>query len=196
MAEMRMQAGCARAGPEEAGAEQTGQERKAGAKRTLLWGWLRLLARIAALALAGFLLFTQVLCVGRMSGNEMFPAVKDGDLLIGFRLGQSFERGSVVIYEADGVRHAGRVIAFAGDSVTITEGGDVLVNGALQTGEVLNAAAPGDALEYPYTVPEGCLFVLGDWRSDAGSGDSRTLGGIPTGQVKAQLVTLLRRRGI
>ena len=51
-------------------------------------------------------------------------------------------------------------------------------------------------LEYPYTVPDGCLFVLGDWRADAGSGDSRTLGGISTDDVKAQVVTLLRRRGI
>ena len=60
-------------------------EQKADAKRKLLRGWLNLLLRIALMALVGFLLFTQVLFLGRMSGNEMFPAVKDGDLLIGFR---------------------------------------------------------------------------------------------------------------
>ncbi len=103
----------------------------------------------------------------------------------------------MVIYEAaDGVRHVGRVIASAGDSVTITEDGSVMVNGAIQNEEVVNATVPGDGLEYPYTVPDGCLFVLGDWRADAGSGDSRTLGGISTDDVKAQVVTLLRRRGI
>ena len=103
----------------------------------------------------------------------------------------------MVIYEAaDGVRHVGRVIASAGDSVTITEDGSVMVNGAIQNEEVVNATVPGDGLEYPYTVPDGCLFVLGDWRADAGSGDSRTLGGISTDHVKAQVVTLLRRRGI
>ena len=203
MGEGSKRRGGARLAPETADKAQdkpdkpTAPEQKADAKRKLLRGWLNLLLRIALMALVGFLLFTQVLFLGRMSGNEMFPAVKDGDLLIGFRVGQSFERSSVVIYEAaDGVRHVGRVIASAGDSVTITEDGSVMVNGALQNEEVVNATVPGDGLEYPYTVPDGCLFVLGDWRADAGSGDSRTLGGISTDHVKAQVVTLLRRRGI
>ena len=160
-------------------------------------GYISLALRCLTLALVLLVLLTQVFLITQVSGNDMFPAVKDGDLLIGFRVGQSFERSSVVIYEAaDGVRHVGRVIASAGDSVTITEDGSVLVNGAIQNEEVVNATVPGDGLEYPYTVPDGCLFVLGDWRADAGSGDSRTLGGISTDHVKAQVVTLLRRRGI
>ena len=95
MDEVSKRRGGARLAPEAAGEAQdkpAAPEQKADAKRKLLRGWLNLLLRIALMALVGFLLFTQVLFLGRMSGNEMFPAVKDGDLLIGFRVGQSFER--------------------------------------------------------------------------------------------------------
>ena len=93
MDEVSKRRGGARLAPEAADEAQNkpdkpaAPEQKADAKRKLLRGWLNLLIRIALLALVGFLLFTQVLFLGRMSGNEMFPAVKDGDLLIGFRVG-------------------------------------------------------------------------------------------------------------
>lgn len=49
-------------------------------------GYARLSGQVLAIAVTGFLLFTQVFLATQASGNDMFPAVKDGDLLIGFRL--------------------------------------------------------------------------------------------------------------
>ena len=164
------------------------------AGRRLLRGWLSFALKLAVLCALGVALFTQVIYVGRVGGNEMFPAVKDGDLLVGFRLAGSLERDDVVVYRQDSAVRVGRVVAAAGDRVSITEGGEVLVNGAVQTGEILYPTEPGEALEYPYTVPEGCVFLLGDQRTD--SEDSRTFGAVACAEVEAKVVTLMRRRGI
>ena len=42
---------------------------------------LGLLGRVVVLAAAAWVLFTQVFLLTQASGNSMFPAVKDGDLL-------------------------------------------------------------------------------------------------------------------
>ena len=72
--------------------------------------------------------------------------------------------------------------------------GTPLVNGAACGGDILYPTYPGDALHYPYTVPEDCVFVLGDYRTQ--SRDSREMGGVPLSDVQARVITLLRRRSI
>lgn len=51
-----------------------------------------------------------------------------------------------------------------------------------------------EGLEYPYRVPEGHVFVLGDYRTNAT--DSRDFGPIPMKQVEGKVITILRRRGL
>ena len=53
-------------------------------------GYWSLLLRILFLALAGWVMFTQVFLITQVSGNAMFPAVKDGDLVIAFRIQQEY----------------------------------------------------------------------------------------------------------
>ena len=45
-----------------------------------------LAARTAVLLLFAYLFFSRVFLLAQAPGNDMFPAVKDGDLLIGYRL--------------------------------------------------------------------------------------------------------------
>ena len=45
-----------------------------------------------------------------------------------------------------------------------------------------------------YTVPEGCLFLLNDCRTQGE--DSRHFGGVPEKNVAGKVITLLRRRGL
>ena len=52
----------------------------------------------------------------------------------------------------------------------------------------------GSAISYPYQVPENCVFVLNDFRSDLS--DSRTYGGIPLEDVEGAVVFTMRMRGI
>ena len=87
---------------------------------------LSLLGRVVVLAAAAWVLFTQVFLLTQASGNSMFPAVKDGDLLIGthrrqricaggvhelpvLRVSRCFRFFVMVLPAGDGHRGAGRV---------------------------------------------------------------------------------------
>lgn len=157
-------------------------------------GYKHLFIRIAVLAGIGVILFSFVFLVTQAVGNDMFPAVKDGDLVIGYRLQREYSKDDVVIYTVDGKTHIGRVAARATDEVTLDDSGTLLVNGVAQGGEILYPTYAKEGIEYPYTVPENCIFVLGDYRTQ--TEDSRDFGAIPLKNVKGKVITILRRRGL
>ncbi len=155
---------------------------------------LSLLLRLLLLALVFYLIFTQVFLISQVRGNSMFPSLKDGDLVLGFRLQGEYLKGDLVLYSLEDGRHVGRIAAGPGDYVDISPEGELLVNGTLQTGEILYPTYPGDKLTYPYHVPEDSLFILGDYRTQ--SSDSRDFGALPLEDVEAKVISLLRRRGL
>ncbi len=122
----------------------------------------------------------------------MFPSVKDGDLLICFRLEQGYVKDDIVIYELDGEQRTGRVVAVGSDVITFTESGAMMVNGTVQTQDVVYATYPKEGIEYPFTVPDGCVFIMGDFRTQ--SVDSRDFGAVPTDSIEGKVITVLRRR--
>ena len=139
-----------------------------------------LAVRLAVFAAVLWVLLTQVYLVTQASGNEMFPAVKDGDL--------------VLELERSGTLRVGRVLARCGDIVTLSESGVVEVNGSAQGGGILYPTYPKSLLSYPYAVPEDSVFILGDCRTQAE--DSRDFGPVQCSAVKAKVITLIRRRGL
>lgn len=167
--------------------------RKRWAALEIKKGYVRLAARIVLLAVIGWFLLTQISLVTQASDNGMFPAVKDGDLLIGFRLQKNFVKNDVVIYKQDGRMCVGRVLGRETDVIIMDDTGTLLVNGTVQSGEILFPTYPKDGIkEYPYTVPPGSVFILGDYRTQAE--DSRVFGCIELENVKAKVITILRRR--
>ena len=153
-----------------------------------------LVRRVLLLAVVAVLVLTQVFLITQVDGNGMFPALKDGDLAIIYRLQGKFSRGDIVAYEVDGVRHFGRIVAQAGDEVIISESGTLLVNGQLESGEILFPTDSPDGELFNCKVEPGCIFVLGDYRTQ--TEDSRDFGPIPLSDVEGKLITLLRRRGL
>ena len=147
--------------------------------------FISLLGRVVVILLCAWVLFTQVFLLTQAKGSSMFPAVKDGDLLICYRLQKTYAKNDVVVYTQGGKLRVGRILG---------REGDLVVNGAVQSGEILYPTYAKDALEYPYTVPEGCVFVLGDYRTQ--SEDSRDFGPVPLEDVQAKVITLLRRRSL
>lgn len=157
-------------------------------------GYVSLFLRVALLALAGWILCSKVFLFAQATGSGMFPAVKDGDLMIGFRLQSEYAKNDVIVYEYAGQLCVGRIAARGGDVVNIDEAGSLYVNGTQQSGEILYPTYPKQAVNYPLSVPEGSVFVLGDYRT--ASEDSRDRGPIPMTQVKGKVITILRRRGL
>lgn len=153
-----------------------------------------LVCRIVFLVAAAWLMFNQVFLITQAKGNAMFPAIKDGDLIIAYRLQKDYAKNDVVLYEHKGKMQVGRILGRANDQIVLDDSGTLMVNGSAQSGEILYPTYAKDALSYPYTVPENSVFILGDYRTQ--SEDSRDFGAVPLSAVKAKVITLLRRRSL
>ena len=155
--------------------------------------YLELIKNVAIMAALVAIAVTQVFFITTARGTDMYPAILDGDILLGYRLNSTDLKNDVVVCEVDGKDVVGRIVAKGGDSVNITEDGTLYVNGTEQTGEIAFPTAPGSQT-YPYTVPEGCVYLLGDYRTH--TTDSRDFGPVAVTDIKAKVVNIFRRRGI
>lgn len=155
---------------------------------------INLLLRIIMIVVIGYLIFTQVFLLARVKGNEMFPAIKDGDLIVGFRLQKSYEKNDIVTYKVDGQRKVGRYMGQENDVIAMDDTGTLRINGTIQSGEILYPTYAKDGIDYPYQVPEDHVFILGDFRTQ--TLDSRDYGAIPMDDIEGKVITLLRRRGL
>ena len=157
-------------------------------------GYISLALRCLTLALVLLVLLTQVFLITQVSGNDMFPAVKDGDLLFAYRLQSDLSKNDVVVYTAAGQRRVGRILGRPGDVITLDDSGNLLVNGTNQGGEIMYPTYAKENYTYPYVVPEDAYFILGDYRTQ--TEDSRDFGAVPKSDIRGKVITILRRRGI
>jgi len=162
-----------------------------------VWKDLRfLLIEIVSIILAFVLLFTFLFGLVRNQDPSMDPAVKDGDLVVFYRYkGSGYAPGDAIAFEKNGKTQIKRVVATAGDTVDVTEDG-LIINGSLQQefGIYHKTERYEEGAEFPLTVQEGQVFVLGDRRT--GSTDSRIYGAIEIKDTLGKVITIIRRRNI
>lgn len=179
-----------------ASAESAGKKapRKKKKKKTTAQMLAGLLIKLAAVAVAAWLLFTFVLSVTIHYGNNMHPAVRDGDLIIGLRVQRPF-LNAAVLYEHDGKTCLGRVVGMPGNTIDISDEGALTVNGAAPAEEVFYPTHRCEtaSVSYPYTVGEDQVFILNDFRPD--TADSRSFGAVDIKDVKGPVLIMMRRRG-
>ena len=155
---------------------------------------ISLLIKIAAIVLAVWLVFIFVLGLTINYGNNMHPAVNDGDLIVSFKLQRPY-LNAAVLYRHDGKTRTGRVVGLPGNVIDISGKGELLVNGAIASEDVYypTKKAENSKVTYPYTVEEGKAFILNDYRED--TDDSRAFGAIDLSEIDGPLILSLRRRG-
>lgn len=105
-----------------------------------------------------------LLPVYRVQGSSMVPTLKNGDIVL-LKRNTKPVRGDIAAFRHEGRVMIKRVAAIAGDTVDITHGGAVLVNGCIQVEPYISRPDRGicDA-PLPLTVPEDHFFMLGDER--------------------------------
>ena len=163
--------------------------------KELLLSCRDLLIKVIDIAVFLWLVFTQLFGMAAMSGESMYPRVRDGDLLIFYRLEKDYHIGDVVTFERDGKRFVARIVAAGGDLVNFSENGELLVNGNIQQEEIFYpTTAENAAIRTPCEVEQDSYFLLCDFRTNGT--DSRQYGAVTRQELDGKVITILRRRGI
>ena len=154
--------------------EQREKQKQGRKKDGDLFDWLETF--VTALV-ACILIFTFVGHTVGVIGPSMQQTLQEGDRLVISRLFYTPKAGDIVVLRKDSFRSEPiikRIIATEGQTVDIDfDEGVVYVDGVALDEPYVNAPTyePEDFTE-PVTVPEGCVFVMGDNRNR--STDSRT----------------------
>ena len=167
-------------------------KKKKRKKKTARDYMIELIIKVAVTAIVIIILLTLVIGIHVNHGNSSYPMIKDGDLVITYRIGEPVE-GDAVIYRQDGQVRTGRIAACAGDVVEIS-GGCVKVNGYLISDGSVFDTPEGDGITFPYTAPQHSVFILNDFREDLN--DSRKAGATDLDDVEGKIIFVIRRRGI
>lgn len=162
-------------------------------KKKKLGPLAKLLIKIAILTIIVVIVLTWILGLHRMTGNNMFPFVKDGDLCIVYKL-DDYTTGDVVLYRNDeGKMKLGRITAVGGQSVDFPQEGGYTVDGYQPSEEITYQTFGADGVKYPIDVGDDEVFIMNDFRSD--TDDSRQSGGVKKSDIDGKLLFLIRRRG-
>ncbi len=142
--------------------------------RVDLYEWIQSLMTALVICMAIFIFIIRVIDV---SGSSMFPTLHDGDKMLVSNLFYTPHAGDVVVFKTDSYDPeralVKRVIATEGQEISIDfDRGIVYIDG-LPVEEDYIAELTKTKLDFigPQTVPEGCMFVMGDNRN--ASTDSR-----------------------
>lgn len=137
-----------------------------------------------------------ILTPNQVKGASMEPNFHTGDYILTSRVTYKFrkiERGDVVVLKSPknpDIEYIKRVVGLPGDTVLISENGDVSVNNNLFTENYIAAKTnlwEGGCVkaDVPYAVPDGEVFVMGDNRPR--SSDSREFCSVPIQSLIGQV---------
>ena len=157
-------------------------------------GWV--IGSVAFAVGVAFVLRTFVGMPYYVPSGSMRDTILEGDMLLGEKVTLRFEPpapGDIVTFESplDGETLIKRVVAVGGQTVDLVDG-DVYVDGEALD-EPYTGGRPtyslsdleGSAgIEFPYVVPEGCVWVMGDYRTT--STDSLFAGAVSVDDVTSR----------
>ena len=158
--------------------------KRARATRRVLTA-LGMLTVVAAIAV---LISTFLFPVIQVSGDSMEPTLTDGDVLVLLNT-DNYTGGQLCCVAWQNKLLIKRVIALAGDTVDIDQQGNVTVNGQALDEPYVTEKSLGECdIEFPYQVPEGTFFVMGDRRASSIDSRSSAIGCVDDDQIVGRVL--------
>lgn len=160
------------------------EEAKYRLRKTLLniAGVLMVVAAITTLVA------TRILNLLQVNGSSMSPTLADGEYVILLQT-KEVETGDIIGFHYGGEVLLKRIIGSGGDLIEIDQEGIVSVNGQELEETYLTEKSLGKCqLEFPYQVPEGMLFVMGDNRIVSMDSRLRAIGCVEEAQIMGRVV--------
>jgi len=109
-------------------------------------------------------LFTFIMPVVKYYGTSMSPTLEDGQILIVSKMAE-IESGDIIAFYYNNKVLVRRVVATGNEQISIDIFGAVSVNGEQLNEPYIESKTLGQCnLDFPYNVPTGAFFVLGDNR--------------------------------
>lgn len=160
------------------------------------FSWRAVLEIVQALALAVIIsvfLNLFVVQVTEVRQRSMEPTLFQSDRVlvskVDYRVAMP-ERGDIVVFDPTtdtSIPFVKRIVAIGGDVIELRDG-RLLVNG--EPSEIVGSAGATNPqspqIVYPYTVPDGHFFAMGDNRQQ--SSDSRSFGSQPNAQIIGKVI--------
>lgn len=133
------------------------------------------------------LIATLVLPVLQISGVSMEPTLNNGDIVVLVKTSR-LERGDLCGFSYSNKILIKRIIGVPGDVIVIDKDGTVSVNGEVLDEPYISEKSLGECdVEFPFTVPEGEYFVLGDHRESSIDSRSTAIGCITFDQIVGKI---------
>ena len=179
--------------------EDSGEQKKKQPENvTLVQELYQTLRSLTSIILIIILVFTFVVRVTVVDGESMENSFHHGDIVLTWSLGYTPQQGDVVVLTKTSFRPQSiikRVIATEGQTVDV----DYTTGTVYVDGVALDEPYIKEAMRTPYfgegvnhvTIPEGCIFVMGDNRNNSTDSRDPDVGIIDTRCVIGRAVFVL-----
>lgn len=151
------------------------------------------LSKLVMFVVMMWVMFGVIFGITPMQNNDMSPRLSSGDLMLYYRLEDTFRSQDIIIFEKEGRQYTGRIIARGGESVEITDDSQLIVNGShvVETDIFYRTPKYGGEVEYPLQLGDREYFVLCDYRD--GARDSRYFGAVSQEEIRGKVLAVIRR---
>lgn len=156
-----------------------------------LRGLLSLVIMVAFVLGLAWGLRTFVFTAYQIPSGSMEKTIMTGDMVFAEKVSYYFrdpQPGDIVTFtdpQVPGRTLIKRCIATAGQTIDINGDGILYIDGVAQSESYVSGKETlplsNSSITFPYTVPQGCIWVMGDNRTN--SQDSRYFGAIPVSSV-------------
>ena len=168
-----------------------GEEKESA--RGEVYDWLQCIVSALLICVLVFVFIARLIGV---VGSSMYPTLKDGDRIIISRLFYTPQAGDIVVLRKASFKDepiVKRIIAVAGQTVDFDfDTGAVYVDGVELEEDYINAPT-FESLDItgPVTVPEGCVFVMGDNRNASTDSRDARIGCVDTRYIMGRALMLI-----